>query len=66
MNTFTNRNEAVAELKRRCALSLDSAMVDGPGDGEFTVMPVKDAEEFGFYVTATRDGRLCEVTDKTN
>lgn len=39
-------------------------MVEGPEDNQFTVMPVRDAEEFGFYTTATRKGNLCTVTIK--
>jgi hypothetical protein len=63
MKTFSSEKEAVVELKDQCSRGLDSAMVDGPCDGEFTIMPVSDTVEFGFYTTATLDGRLCTVQD---
>ena len=61
ISTFNSEGAAKNYLRLLCGIGRDMAMVAGPCDGEFTVMPVADAEEFGFYTTATRSGNLCTV-----
>lgn len=53
MKTYTNEGKAVTEMKRlnRFAIKKTSdlyALVDGPDDGEYTIMPLKDAIDGGF------------------
>lgn len=55
MRTLTNEDEARALMVSRNRTARGSAalvvMVDGPNDGEFTVMDLRDAVENGFLYT---------------
>jgi len=55
MHTTTDENEARELMVSRNRTARGSAelvvMVDGPNDGEFTVMDLRDAVEGGFMYT---------------
>jgi hypothetical protein len=55
MRTLTNEDEArrlmVSRNRTRADRTDIAVMVDGPNDGEFTVMDLRDAVENGFMYT---------------